>query len=61
MLAEAGAKLVIVGHSERRTDNHETDAEVKAKASAAIAGGLVAPFASERRKPSGTLAMQSGL
>lgn len=42
MLAEAGAKLVIVGHSERRTDNHETDAEVKAKASAAIAGGLVA-------------------
>ena len=42
MLVEAGAKLVIVGHSERRTDNHETDAEVKAKASAAIAGGLVA-------------------
>lgn len=42
MLAEAGAKLVIVGHSERRTDNHETDAEVKAKAAAAIAGGLVA-------------------
>jgi triosephosphate isomerase len=42
MLAEAGAKLVIVGHSERRTDNHETDAEVKAKAEAAIAGGLVA-------------------
>ena len=40
MLAEAGASLVIVGHSERRADNHETDAEVKAKASAAIAGGL---------------------
>ena len=40
MLAEAGASVVIVGHSERRADNHETDAEVKAKASAAIAGGL---------------------
>ena len=42
MLAEAGATLVIVGHSERRTDNHETSAEVKAKAQAAIAGGLTA-------------------
>lgn len=42
MLAEAGATLVIVGHSERRTDNHETSAEVKAKAEAAIAGGLLA-------------------
>lgn len=42
MLAEAGARLVIVGHSERRTDNHETSAEVKAKAEAAISGGLTA-------------------
>ncbi|MGC6328376.1 triose-phosphate isomerase [Rhizorhabdus sp. FW153] len=42
MLAEAGAKLVIVGHSERRADQHETDAEVRAKASAAIAAGLTA-------------------
>ncbi len=42
MIREAGASLVIVGHSERRADNHETDAEVQAKASAAIAGGLVA-------------------
>ena len=42
MLAEAGATLVIVGHSERRADNHETDGEVKAKASAAIVGGLTA-------------------
>ncbi|WP_156678327.1 triose-phosphate isomerase [Sphingomonas profundi] len=42
MLVEAGASLAIVGHSERRADNHETDAEVQAKASAAIAAGLTA-------------------
>jgi triosephosphate isomerase len=42
MLTEAGARIVITGHSERRADQHETDAEVRAKASAAIAGGLVA-------------------
>jgi triosephosphate isomerase len=42
MLAEAGASMVIVGHSERRSDNHETSAEVRAKAEAAIAAGLIA-------------------
>lgn len=42
MLVEAGASMVIVGHSERRADQHETDAEVKAKAEAAIAAGLIA-------------------
>ncbi len=42
MLKEAGAKLGIVGHSERRADTHETDAEIKAKAEAVIAGGLTA-------------------
>jgi triosephosphate isomerase (TIM) len=42
MLAEAGASLVILGHSERRADNHETSAEVKQKAEAAIAVGLIA-------------------
>jgi len=42
MLKEIGARLVIVGHSERRTDQHETDAEVRAKAEAAIATGLTA-------------------
>ena len=42
MLVEAGARLVIVGHSERRTDQHEMDGEVRAKAEAAIAGGLTA-------------------
>jgi triosephosphate isomerase (TIM) len=40
MLAEAGATLVIVGHSERRSDQHESDADVKAKAVAAINQGL---------------------
>ncbi len=42
MLAEAGASYVIVGHSERRTDHGETDADVLAKAQAAWAAGLVA-------------------
>ncbi len=42
MLADAGAKAVIVGHSERRTDHHETDPEVRAKALAAWRAGLTA-------------------
>ena len=42
MLADAGAKLTIVGHSERRADHGETDAAVRAKAEAAITGGLMA-------------------
>ena len=42
LLVEAGARYVIVGHSERRADQHETDAEVRGKAEAAIAGGLTA-------------------
>lgn len=42
MLKEAGASFVIVGHSERRTDNHETSAEVAKKAQAATTGGLMA-------------------
>ena len=42
MLAEVDAALVIVGHSERRSDQYETDADVKAKALAAIAQGLSA-------------------
>ncbi len=41
MLAEAGAQMVIVGHSERRADNHETSAEIRQKAQAAMAGGLM--------------------
>jgi triosephosphate isomerase (TIM) len=40
MLADVGAKSVIVGHSERRADQGETDADVQAKALAALAVGL---------------------
>ncbi|HDR29535.1 triose-phosphate isomerase [Rhodovulum sp.] len=42
MLRDAGASHVILGHSERRTDHAETDAIVRAKTEAALAGGLVA-------------------
>jgi triosephosphate isomerase (TIM) len=41
MLKDAGATYVIVGHSERRTYHHETDALVRAKAEAAIRAGLI--------------------
>lgn len=40
MVKEAGARQVIVGHSERRTDQHENSADVAAKALAAHAEGL---------------------
>ncbi|MHC5306865.1 triose-phosphate isomerase [Bartonella sp. LJL80] len=42
MLKEAGASHVIVGHSERRTDHHESDDVVCEKAQAAWRAGLVA-------------------
>jgi triosephosphate isomerase (TIM) len=42
MLADAGARAVIVGHSERRADHQETDAQVRAKAHAAWRAGLTA-------------------
>jgi triosephosphate isomerase len=42
MLADAGATAVIVGHSERRADHHETDPQVQAKALAAWRAGLIA-------------------
>lgn len=42
MLVDAGATHVILGHSERRADHAETDAQVLAKAEAAIAAGLTA-------------------
>ena len=42
MIREAGAIFSIVGHSERRADNGETDADVKAKAEALRRHGLAA-------------------
>lgn len=40
MLVDAGARLTIVGHSERRADHHESNAGVRAKAEAGQAAGL---------------------
>ncbi|WP_428696927.1 triose-phosphate isomerase [Stappia sp.] len=42
MLADSGARQVIVGHSERRADHGEDDAGVAAKAEAVWRAGLVA-------------------
>ena len=42
MLREAGARAVITGHSERRAYQRERDAEIRGKAKAAIAQGLLA-------------------
>jgi triosephosphate isomerase len=41
MLAEAGASHVILGHSERRENHGETNADIRAKAEAALAAGLI--------------------
>lgn len=40
MLADAGATYTILGHSERRAMHAETDAQVRAKAEAALAAGM---------------------
>ena len=42
MLKQAGAKAVIIGHSERRADHGETDKQVRAKVEAAHLAGLLA-------------------
>lgn len=42
MLADLGCRLVIVGHSERRTNHFESDATIQAKAAAVQAQGMVA-------------------
>jgi len=42
ILADSGATAVIVGHSERRADHRESDADVNAKAEAAWRAGLIA-------------------
>jgi triosephosphate isomerase len=41
MLAEAGASHVILGHSERRENHGETNADVRGKVEAALAAGLI--------------------
>lgn len=40
MVKDSGAGFVIVGHSERRADHGETDADVRAKADSALGVGL---------------------
>lgn len=41
MLADCGARYVIVGHSERRADHQETSRDVKTKAEATLGAGLI--------------------
>jgi triosephosphate isomerase len=41
MLADLGCKAVILGHSERRQNHHETDAAVHAKVLGAVRAGLL--------------------
>ncbi|MGE5513293.1 MAG: triose-phosphate isomerase [Bacteroidota bacterium] len=61
MLKDAGAKAVIVGHSERRADHGETNAMVRAKAEAAHRAGLAAIVCvgetADERKSGKTLAV----
>ncbi|MEM9969324.1 MAG: triose-phosphate isomerase [Pseudomonadota bacterium] len=40
MIADTGARFVILGHSERRAGHGETSAEVRAKVAAALGAGL---------------------
>ena len=42
MLKDAGSSHVILGHSERRADHHESDALIRAKVEAAREAGLIA-------------------
>ncbi len=64
MLVDAGAKFVIVGHSERRADHGESDAAVRAKAEAAHRAGLVAIVCVgetiDQRKAGQTLSVVAG-
>lgn len=41
MLRDLGTRMVVVGHSERRADHHESDALVSAKAAAVMAEAMV--------------------
>lgn len=61
MIADAGGEAVIVGHSERRADHHESDEMVRAKAEAARRAGLTAIICvgetAEQRRAEETLAV----
>lgn len=64
LLADAGATMVIVGHSERRAGHGETDADVSAKTAAALRAGLE-PIVCvgetlDQRKAGQTLAVVTG-
>ena len=66
MIADCGASIVLVGHSERRTDHHESDAMVAQKAEAALAAGLdvmicVGETAAERESGSAIAVIQRQL
>ena len=50
MLKDAGASHVILGHSERRADHGESDADVAAKLSASASAAAAAEDGGERRK-----------
>lgn len=41
MLRDVGTRMVVVGHSERRANHHESDALVASKAAAAMHAGMV--------------------
>lgn len=64
MLKDAGARAVIVGHSERRADHGETDAIVRAKCEAAHRAGLLAIVCigetADQRKAGETLKIVKG-
>ena len=50
MLMEAGAKGVVLGHSERRANDGETDRALQAKVPAALAAGLIPILCVGRRE-----------
>lgn len=64
MLADAGATYCITGHSERRADHGETDADVRAQTQAAWNAGLIAILCIgetlEQREAGETLAVLEG-
>ena len=60
MLAEAGARLVMIGHSERRHTFHETDAQAEKKVRCALDHGFAycSAWGNRRRNASTALAQR---